>query len=66
MAVSPSSSNLSAATTRHTDAASFWLLALPAVTVPSGMMDLSRPSASVEVSALGPSSVSKFTGSPRR
>ena len=35
MGVRPSSSSLSSATTRHTDAASFWLLALPAETVPS-------------------------------
>ena len=39
MGFSPNSSSLSPATTRHTDAASFCELALPAVTVPPGVTD---------------------------
>ena len=66
MGFRPNSSSLSAATTRHTEAASFWLLAFPAVTVPPSMTERRRDRASMEVSDRGPSSLSKFTGSPRR
>ena len=49
-----------------TAAASFWLLALPAVTVPSFITGLRRASRSIEVSLRGPSSASNITGSPLR
>ena len=64
--VRPSSSSLSSPTTRHTDAASFWLLAFPAETEPSRITGRRRASVSMLVSARGPSSFSKGTGSPRR
>ena len=64
--VKPNSSSLSSPTTRHTEAASFWLLALPAETEPSRSTGRRRASVSSEVSARGPSSRSKDTGSPRR
>ena len=47
---------VSAATTKHTDAASFCELELPAVTEPSFINGLSLPSDSMEVSLRGPSS----------
>ena len=62
MGVRPNSSSLSSATTRHTEAASFWLLAFPAVTQPSCITGRRRPSTSIVVSARGPSSVSKDFG----
>ena len=45
---------------------SFWLLALPAETVPSRITGRRRVRVSILVSARGPSSFSKGTGSPRR
>ena len=62
----PSSSSLSAATTRQTDAASFWELELPAVTEPSFIRGRSLARDSIEESLRGPSSASNITGGPRR
>ena len=65
----PSSAARSAVVTKHMDAASFWPLALPAVTVASGLSldrtGLSLLSDSTVVSARGCSSMS-ITSSPRR
>ncbi len=62
----PSSSSRSSATTRQAAAASFCCAALPAVTVPPGMIGRSAASDSSVVSARTPSSRSKTTGSPLR